>query len=87
MRFQHKKTGVVVSVLGDRAIEAYKRGRMWEPVADKPIVVETIPADTASREVDWESMTKNELVIELVNRGIEFNKRQPKAELIDLLRG
>ena len=38
-------------------------------------------------QADWSGYTKNELVKELVNRGIEFNKRQPKDELIALLGG
>lgn len=60
---------------------------LWDKTKKQTNEIETIPADPTSHEVDWESVTKNELVIELVSRGIEFNKRQPKAELIDLLRG
>ena len=38
-------------------------------------------------ETEWNDKTKNEIVKELVRRGVEFNKRQPKSELIDLLGG
>jgi len=51
---------------------------------------ETEQRDTGRQEVeaeqtDWNDKTKNEIVKELVKRGVEFNKRQPKSELIDLL--
>ena len=39
------------------------------------------------KQIDWSSHTKNELVKELVKRGIDYNKRQNKDELIDLLGG
>ena len=43
---------------------------------------------TAEKEqIDWSGYTKNELVKELVKRGIDFNKRQNKDELIKLLGG
>lgn len=35
----------------------------------------------------FDSMTKNELVKLLVDKGIEFNKRQTKEELVELLQG
>lgn len=39
------------------------------------------------KQTDWSSHTKNELVKELFKRGIDFNKRQNKDELIALLGG
>ena len=43
--------------------------------------------DTEEKATDWSEMTKNDLVKELVERGIDFNKRQPKDELVALLEG
>ena len=45
------------------------------------------PVRDTEETTDWSGMTKNELVKELVKRGIDFNKRQPKDELIALLGG
>ena len=39
------------------------------------------------KQTDWSNHTKNELVKELVKRGVDFNKRQSKDELIKLLGG
>lgn len=43
--------------------------------------------DTKEKVTDWSEHTKNDLVKELVKRGIDFNKRQPKDDLIALLEG
>lgn len=45
-----------------------------------------VPLDTPAN-IDYESLTKNELVKLLVHRNIDFNKRQSKPELIKLLQG
>ena len=50
----------------------------------KPVKVEKEPSKP--EHLNYDDMTKNELVVELVRRGIEFNKRQNKDELIDLLK-
>lgn len=59
--------------------------RKLEPVWSTQDTKENETQDIANHKVDWESHTKNDLVKELVKRGIEFNKRQPKDELIALL--
>ena len=50
----------------------------------EPVKVEKEPSEP--EHLNYDDMTKNELVVELVRRGIEFNKRQNKDELIDLLK-
>ena len=42
--------------------------------------------DEQESETDYDSMTKNQLVRELVKAGADFDKRQRKSELIDLLK-
>ena len=43
--------------------------------------------EAEAEQTDWKDKTKNEIVKELARRGVEFNKRQSKSELIDLLGG
>lgn len=84
------KNGSIVRIASRAEYESKWHELGYTPVeALEPVKTEfDAVQDTEQDEnTDWESMTKNELVIELVSRGIEFNKRQPKAELIDLLRG
>ena len=50
----------------------------------EPAKAETVVPET-DVVTDWSEMTKNDLVKELVKRGVDFNKRQNKDELIALL--
>ena len=51
-----------------------------EPIAEKPIV-----AVELAEQADPSSMTRDEIMAELKERGIEFSARASKAELIALL--
>ena len=59
------------------------------PVEHTRKPIEPAKAETVAPEIDivtdWSEMTKNDLVKELVKRGVGFNKRQNKDELIALL--
>lgn len=84
------KNGSIVRIASRAEYESKWHELGYTPVeALKPVKTESDAVqDTEQHEgTDWENMTKNELVIELVKRGIEFNKRQNKAELIQLLEG
>ena len=53
----------------------------------EPAELHDIPENITEHKVDWESHTKQEICDELWARGIEFNKRDNKAVLIELLEG
>lgn len=62
---------------------------VWQP--KEPEQVEEVPQEapevSTDHKVDWEQQTKQEISEELGRRGIEFNKRDAKTELIQLLEG
>lgn len=62
----------------EKAADRLKKAGLIETAAIKP-------AENAM--VDYQAMTKNDLVKILVKKKKEFNKRQTKQELIDLLAG
>ena len=53
----------------------------------EPAELNDMPESITEHKVDWESHTKQEICDELWARGIEFNKRDNKAVLIELLEG
>lgn len=72
----------------DILLEKLEKAKVIVPnTAPKPIIEKAIAPVVENTTVNYESMTKNELVKLLAKRGIDFNKRQPKEELIALLVG
>lgn len=72
MKFKHKRTGAVVEVINESTLALYKQSNVFEAVAEKV-------------ELSIDDFTKAELQAQLVDKGIEYNDRETKAELLDKL--
>lgn len=72
MKFKHKRTGAVVEVVNESTLALYKQSNVFEAVAEKV-------------ELSIDDFTKAELQAQLVDKGIEYNDRETKAELLDKL--
>ena len=78
----------VIETTDPAVIELLRRCGYREGEANGQAQQGNTKRQTAEKEqTDWSGYTKNELVKELVKRGIDFNKRQNKDELIKLLGG
>lgn len=58
------------------------RHRVKTPVIEQPEPIEAV----VEAVIDYEAMTKNEVIEALKKTGVEFDGRQKKEELIELLK-